>query len=90
MHNEYYDIDMWPTITWRDFNSESHLTLGQGLRSVTVPIEILNDELFESSFETFSVTLSSDVNRLQIHVGNSEAVVTIIDDDCECKLPTIS
>ena len=71
-----------------DFIIENHLTLGQDVKSVTVPIEILNDELFESLFETFSVTLSSDVNRLQI--GNGEVVVTIIDDDCECKLPTIS
>ena len=67
-----------------DFIIENHLTLGQGVRSVTVPIEILNDELFESLFETFSVTLSSDVNRL--HIDNHEAFVTIIDDDCECKL----
>ena len=58
-----------------------HLTLGQGVRSLTISIEILNDELFESSFENFTVSLSTDVSRLQI--GNHEALVTIIDDDCE-------
>ena len=69
-----------------DFIIESHnqhLTLGQGVRSVTVPMEILNDELFESSFENFIATLYSDVNRLQI--DNHEAFVTIIDDDCKCN-----
>ena len=54
------------------------------MRSVPVPIEILNDELFESSIETLSVTLSSDVSHLQ--TGSAEAVVTIADDDCECNL----
>ena len=70
-----------------DFTIESHsqhLTLGQDVRFLTVPIEILNDDLFESSYENFTVTLSSDVNRL--HIDNHEAFVTIIDDDCECKL----
>ena len=67
-----------------DFIVESHsqqLTLGPGVRSHAVPIEILNDELFESSFENFTLTLSSDVNNLQIE--NDEAFVTIMDEDCE-------
>ena len=46
-------------------------------------MEILDDELFESSFENFIVKLSTDVNRLQI--VNDESFVTIIDDDCECN-----
>lgn len=47
----------------------------------------MNDDLFEASFENFSVTLSTGVTGLQL--DSDIATVTIEDDDSELELTII-
>ena len=54
------------------------MTFSEGVSSVEIPIEIVNDNEFENAIETFTVSLSTEVPRL---VLLNEAVVTIRDDD---------
>ena len=62
-----------------DYNIESHsVTFSKGNTSVDIPISIIDDQEFENITETFTVSLSTEVPRLQL-LG--EAVVTITDND---------
>ena len=63
--------------------SGKHLTFGPNVSSFIVPVEIIDDNLFEEEFENFTVNLqlSTDVTQLLLNV--TSAVVTIIDRDSE-------
>ena len=52
------------------------------MTSVPVPIAIIDDDLFEPLFESFTVALSTDIPNLML--GNN-ATVTIEDDDSELQ-----
>ena len=50
------------------------------MTSVAVPITIIDDDLFEPLFESFTISLSTDISNL---MSDNVATVTIEDDDCE-------
>ena len=56
------------------------MVLGTGEASVTDTIEIIDDDVSEST-ETFRLVLTEADG--QIDAGNNEVIVTIIDDDCK-------
>lgn len=67
-----------------DFIIESHnqqLTFSENATMLMIPIEILDDDLFEASFETFTITLSTEVAGL--HLSPYAVNVTIEDNDSE-------
>ncbi len=64
-----------------DFQSyKTTVVLGTGEASVTDTIEIIDDDVSEST-ETFRLVLTEADG--QIDAGNNEVIVTIIDDDCK-------
>ena len=65
-----------------DFVIEETLTFSQDVASVAVPITIIDDDLFEPLFESFTVALSTDIPNLML---DNYATVTIEDDDSELQ-----
>ena len=56
------------------------------MTSVEVSITIIDDDLFEPLFESFTVALSTDIPDLLL---DNNATVTIEDDDCELQIYAI-
>ncbi len=62
--------------------TEKNLTFGVGLGTVEcVHIPILNDVCLEDMNETFSVSISSDVDCVVVEPSASSVEITINDDD---------
>ena len=62
-----------------DYNIEiESVTFSEGMTSVDIPINIIDDQEYENITETFTVSLSTEVPRVQL-LG--DAVVTIQDND---------
>jgi len=62
--------------------TEKNVTFGVGLGTVEcVHIPILNDICLEDTNETFSVSISSDVDCVLVESSASRVEVTINDDD---------
>ena len=49
------------------------------MNSYVLSVEIINDDLFETMFENFSIALSSNISNLQL--DPSIATITIQDND---------
>ena len=64
-------------------NSGHQLVFSQTTRSMMIQIRIIDDNLLEDVIESFNVSLTSDVPRLELLPN--KAVVRIIDDENDCK-----
>ena len=69
------------------------MTFSERRQSIDIPVEIIDDNIFENILETFTLCLSTDVPR--VILMNNKAVVTIIDNDskisvCKCVIITLS
>ena len=63
-----------------DFNVViQSVTFNETVQSIDIPVEIIDDNIFENIFETFTLCLSTDVPR--VILMNNKTVVTIRDND---------
>ena len=60
-----------------------NVTFIKGMSSVIIPINILDDDMFENITETFTVALSTEVDRVEFL---DNAIITITDNDSENML----
>ena len=71
-----------------DFNiAIQSVTFSEEVPSINIPVEIIDDSIFENIFETFTISLSTEVPRVVLM--DNKAAVTIRDNDSKnsvCKL----
>ena len=63
--------------------SGQQLTFGPAVSSITVPVDILDNDPLEVMIESFSASLTSDVPRLVL--SPDEVTVDIIDNESDSK-----
>ena len=61
--------------------TNGYLTFGPNVTTQVIFIEIIDDELFEADLENFTVALSTNVSRLQLHPN----LVSVTIEDTDSK-----
>ena len=68
-------------------NTDQFFTFGPRLRSHSLSIEIINDDIFEADFENFLVGLVTNATELNgLQFGIQYANLTIQDDDSKLSI----